>query len=59
TPQALELKDTLHNRNLNALYNYETMAILGEKLLASEGTLWDFYSKSSVEELIQASIMKL
>jgi hypothetical protein len=51
-PTAGALDEPLESKNLNPLYDREEMLDLGEKLLASEGAYWDFYSRESVEELL-------
>jgi hypothetical protein len=53
-PSASHLDEPLELRNLNPLYDRDVMLRLGEKLLASEGAYWRFYSKESVEELLAA-----
>jgi ribosome-associated protein YbcJ (S4-like RNA binding protein) len=52
TPHALELNEPLENKNKNKLYVRELIAILGEKLLKMHGPFWTFYSKESVEQLL-------
>ena len=52
TPHALELNEPLENKNKNKLYDRELMARLGEKLLKMDGPFWEFYSKESVEQLL-------
>lgn len=47
------LQDSLENKNLNQLYDREMMLVLGDKLLNSEGAFWNFYSRESVETLLQ------
>jgi hypothetical protein len=51
-PQATELNEFLENKNQNALYDKQLMQRLGEKLLNTEAAFWHFYSKASVEELL-------
>ncbi len=53
-PAAGELDEPLENKNLNPLYagHGEKILLYGERLLASEGAYWEFYSKESVEELL-------
>lgn len=51
-PLASELRDTLESRNRNVVYDHRLMAELGQRLLASEGPYWSFYSKQDVEEVI-------
>ena len=53
TPQAKALKETLKSKNLNPLYDRDGMLELGERLLESEGAYWNFYSRSSVEDLLR------
>jgi ribosome-associated protein YbcJ (S4-like RNA binding protein) len=52
SPHANTLDGTLENRNKNQLYNPELMQRLGEKLLNTDGAYWDFYSRESVEMLL-------
>jgi hypothetical protein len=42
----------MENRNANKLYDYEGMLQIGERLLASEGAYWEFYTRESVEQLL-------
>jgi len=53
TDKAIELNETLENKNKNKLYNRKLMLTLGEKLLKRDGTFWEFYSKESVEQLLK------
>jgi ribosome-associated protein YbcJ (S4-like RNA binding protein) len=53
TPQAAILDEFLENKNKNKLYNHELMLALGEKLLRTGGAFWEFYSRQSVELLLQ------
>lgn len=53
TPAAAQLAEPLASRNLNDLYDRARMRVLGEKLLASEGAYWTFYSRESVEALLR------
>lgn len=52
TPAAQMLDEPLTSRNLNAAYDREEMAELGSRLLHSEGAYWRFYSRESVEGLV-------
>jgi hypothetical protein len=52
TPLANQLNESLENKNKNKLYNREIMRLIGEKLLNSDGAYWKFYSKESVELLL-------
>ena len=51
-PSAQHLDEPLGSKNLNPLYDREQMLRLGEKLLASEGAYWHFYTRESVEKLL-------
>jgi hypothetical protein len=50
--EANELNEPMENRNANKLYDYEGMLQIGERLLASEGAYWEFYTRESVEQLL-------
>lgn len=52
-PAARSLNESLPSRNLNPLYDREVMRILGRRLLDSEGAYWSFYTRESVEELLE------
>ena len=54
-PAAAERDEPLENKNLNPLYagQGEKMLLYGERLLASEGAYWEFYSKEDVEEILR------
>ena len=52
TPAAQNLDEPLENRNLNPVYDRDNMLRVGERLLGSEGAYWRFYSRESVEELL-------
>ena len=52
TPAAQDLDEPLESRNLNPAYDRDNMLRVGERLLASEGAYWHFYSRESVEELL-------
>ena len=51
-PAAVSLDEPLQNQNTSDLYNHEQMLRIGERLLRSEGTHWEFYTKQSVEQLL-------
>lgn len=51
-PSARTLDEPLLSRNLNPLYDRDDMLRIGERLLASEGAYWRFYSRESVEDLL-------
>jgi hypothetical protein len=51
TPYALALREPLESRNINPLYDAELLRSLGEKILATRGAYWSFYTKESVERL--------
>jgi len=53
-PAARGLDEPLENKNLNPLYAGERERVLlyGERLLASEGAYWEFYTRESVEEIM-------
>jgi hypothetical protein len=53
-PAARDLDEPLENKNLNPLYNREKVVEFGERLLASEGAYWKLYSRSDVEEIMEA-----
>jgi hypothetical protein len=52
-PLASELDEPLHSRNLNELYDRDSMLRMGERLLASEWAYWQSYSRESVESLLE------
>ena len=51
-PAAAELDEPLENKNLNPLYKRDKVLRFGEKLLQSEGAYWNFYTRESVEEIM-------
>ncbi len=51
-PAARELDEPLQSKNLNPLYDHDKIVPYGERLLESEGAYWDFYSRESVEEML-------
>ncbi|MCP4695066.1 MAG: PqqD family peptide modification chaperone [Desulfobacterales bacterium] len=50
--QAETLNERLENKNNNDIYNKELMHEMGRQLLQTEGAFWEFYSKESVEGLM-------
>ena len=52
-PAARELDEPLQSKNSNPLYDKKKIVPYGERLLESDGAYWDFYSKESVEELLE------
>ena len=53
TPQAQTLTESLQSQNKNKLYKRQLMLDFGEKLLDTEGAYWEFYSRESVQSLLQ------
>jgi hypothetical protein len=53
TPAALTLHESLSSQNLNALYDREGMRKAGKLLLEREGAYWRFYTRESVERLLE------
>jgi ribosome-associated protein YbcJ (S4-like RNA binding protein) len=53
TPEAARLNEPLENKNRNKLYDSQLLRQLGRRLLHSAGAYWQFYSKESVEQLLQ------
>ena len=51
-PAAAGLDEPLENRNTNPLYKRDKVLRYGERLLTSEGACWDFYTRESVEEIM-------
>ncbi len=56
TPAAAGLEEPLASKNKNAAYDGERMAELGRKLLGRDGAFWEFYTRESVEEMIQGAL---
>lgn len=52
-PAAQELDEPLESKNLSPLYDREDMLRIGDKLLQSEGAYWHYYSRESVEKLLE------
>jgi hypothetical protein len=51
-PAARELDEPLESQNLNPLYSHDEVLPYGERLLQSDGAYWNFYSRESVEEIL-------
>ena len=51
TPNAQALCEPLKSMNSNPLYDQRVLQSIGNKLLATEGSYWQFYTKESVELL--------
>jgi len=52
TPAAAGLTAPLENKNRNPLYDRAVMERLAEKLIRTEGAIWQFYSKDSITALL-------
>jgi hypothetical protein len=52
-PAAKTLNEPLSSQNLNALYDHGEMRELGSRLLRTEGAYWRFYTRESVERLLE------
>jgi len=53
TPRAEALREPLESRNANPAYDRRVMRRIGERLLRSDGAFWHFYTRDSVERLLQ------
>ena len=51
-PAASDLDEPLENKNKNPLYKRDKILRYGERMLASDGAYWNFYSRESVEEIM-------
>jgi len=51
-PAAAGLDEPLENKNKNPLYKRDKILRYGERMLQSEGAYWDFYTRESVEEIM-------
>jgi len=51
-PAAAGLDEPLENKNTNPLYKRDKVLRYGERLLQSEGAYWNFYTRESVEEIM-------
>jgi Sulfotransferase domain len=54
-PAAKTLNEPLSSQNFNALYDYGEMRELGRRLLRTEGAYWRFYTRESVERLVEGA----
>jgi hypothetical protein len=52
SPTAADLNEDLVSKNVNKFYDRSLMMDLGERLLKRDGPLWNFYSKSEIENLL-------
>jgi hypothetical protein len=52
-PAAARLAERLENQNSSGLYDHQAMLALGERLLRSDGAVWELYSRESVEDLLE------
>jgi hypothetical protein len=55
TPAAKALHEPLSSQNLSALYDHGKMREIGEMLLGREGAYWRFYTRESVEKLVEGA----
>lgn len=53
-PGAAALDEPLESRNRAPVYDHSEMRRLGERLLETDGAYWDFYSRETVMELLEA-----
>jgi len=53
TPHASSLNVALENRNKNSVYDRGFMYVLGKRLLETDGAYWTFYTRESVEQLLE------
>jgi hypothetical protein len=53
TPRAEALHEALESRNDNAAYDRRIMRRIGERLLRTDGAFWNFYTRDSVERLLE------
>lgn len=51
-PAAAGLNEPMESRNTNKLYDVAAMFTIGERLLASDGAYWEWYTKESVSDLL-------
>jgi hypothetical protein len=51
-PAAANLDEPLENKNKNPLYKRDKILRYGERMLQSEGAYWNFYTRESVEEIM-------
>ena len=55
TPAAAGLAEPLASKNKNPAYDGGRVAELGRKLLGREGAFWEFYTRESVEEMMEGA----
>jgi hypothetical protein len=53
TARAAGLREALENRNANRLYSPALVLSLGQRLLKTDGPFWEFYSRQSVEQILE------
>jgi hypothetical protein len=53
-PAARELDEPLESQNLNLHYSRDEVLPYGERLLKSDGAYWNFYSRESVQEILNS-----
>jgi hypothetical protein len=51
-PAAADLDEPLESKNMNPLYKRDQVLRYGERLLESDGAYWNFYTRESVEEIM-------
>jgi hypothetical protein len=51
-PEAKDLSERLVSQNKSKFYDHKSMLRIGERLLNSEGAYWEFYTRESVECLL-------
>lgn len=54
TNSEVKYNSSLENKNVSVIYNPTDMITMGKKLLSSNGAYWDFYDKSSIEEVMSS-----
>ena len=52
-PIASKLDEDLTSKNVSQFYDHALMADIGQRLLQRGGVLWNFYSRSDVESLLE------
>ncbi|MGC3990121.1 MAG: hypothetical protein QM796_10665 [Chthoniobacteraceae bacterium] len=57
-PIADRFEQTLESRNRNQLYDWEMLQTLGERLLATEGYWWRFYTPEDIREVMTGVVAK-
>lgn len=51
-PAAAQLDEPMRSRNTNTLYDHAAMRRIGERLLATDGAFWEWYTPESVSALL-------